>query len=129
MIARQWRMKLPHDFRQVFRHGAYARKEYLGVHYCRRNDAEDHGLVGFVVPKKALHLAVSRNRVKRQLRHIVARAIDTQKVRPSDYFVVRVYSDARNVSSSDLESLFYSAFYSAQAKFDKSLFKATRSRL
>lgn len=70
MLPRAHRMVDPADFRTTSRQGARAGTPLVVVH-CR-TDEDPHGcLVGFVVPKREIKRATGRNRVKRQLRHLM----------------------------------------------------------
>ena len=60
----------PADFRLAIRSGSRAGQQRLIVH-CRTDEDSDSRLVGFVVPKREIKRANGRNRVKRQLRHLM----------------------------------------------------------
>ena len=71
MLPGPHRLKRPSDFGQAVRRGARAATPTVVVHVMRRNDQDppEFTRVGFVVSKKVGN-AVTRNRVKRRLRHL-----------------------------------------------------------
>ena len=75
MLPGPHRLKRPSDFGQAVRRGARAATPTVVVHVMRRNDQDppEFTRVGFVVSKKVGN-AVTRNRVKRRLRHFAAEA-------------------------------------------------------
>ncbi|MEL4356427.1 MULTISPECIES: ribonuclease P protein component [unclassified Luteococcus] len=68
MLPAQTRMRHASEFRQTMRGGVRAARPTLVVHAHRTNSPPSR--VGFVV-SKAVGNAVTRNRVKRRLRHLV----------------------------------------------------------
>ena len=73
MLPGPHRLKRPSDFGQAVRRGARAATPTVVVHVIRRNDQDppEFTRVGFVVSKKVGN-AVTRNRVKRRLRHLAS---------------------------------------------------------
>lgn len=75
------------------------------LHVCSPDDADPadqvSALVGFVVPKTVGN-AVVRNRVRRQLRHLMRERV--QHLCPGESVVVRVFPAARGKDWSELES-------------------------
>ncbi|MHA6523441.1 ribonuclease P protein component [Tessaracoccus sp. G1721] len=73
MLPGPHRLKKPADFGVTVRHGSRAATPTVVVHVKRITDQNppDASRVGFVVSKKVGN-AVTRNRVKRRLRHLVA---------------------------------------------------------
>nr|WP_211354451.1 ribonuclease P protein component [Stackebrandtia albiflava] len=86
------RVRRSADFSAVLRHGRRARRGGVVVHAGRRADPHPTGArVGFVV-SKAVGGAVTRNLVKRRLRHLAAQHLPDW---PADTdFVVRALPDA-----------------------------------
>lgn len=64
------RIRLPDEFRSVFRQGTKAGSRQLVVHCLQTPDVAHAPRVGFVV-SKAVGNAVVRNRVKRRLRELM----------------------------------------------------------
>ena len=108
MLPRSNRMVNPADFRLAIRSGSRAGQQRLIVH-CRTDEESDSRLVGFVVPKSQIKRAVGRNRVKRQLRHLMA-----------DRVVVRVKADALGVTSEQLGEELDQVLARAWKKWDRS---------
>ncbi|HBX81180.1 MAG: ribonuclease P protein component [Propionibacteriaceae bacterium] len=81
MLNRDSRLRSGEDFRRTIRNGVRAGRESLVVHALRTDGPSARA--GFVV-SKAVGNAVTRNRVKRQLRHLTAARL------PSVPFVVDV---------------------------------------
>lgn len=99
MLPRAHRMRKPGDFRRVLRARKAAGTALLVV-YCRRSGDGEGGRVGFVVPKRAVRLATQRNRVKRQLRHLMCERVAGL---PADAdVVVRVRAGAVGRDSDEL---------------------------
>lgn len=59
------------DFTATFRRGVRSATSRIVVHAQADKSLEKSVLVGFVVPKKQVARATKRNRVKRQLRHLM----------------------------------------------------------
>jgi ribonuclease P protein component len=78
LLARDQRMRSGDDFRHTIRRGAKGAQPTLVAHVLMRPSAPGTGgqtSVGFVV-SKAVGSAVDRNRVKRQLRHLMRDRVD-----------------------------------------------------
>lgn len=99
MLPRAHRMVDPDDFRQTFRKGARAGNQILIVH-ARTDEERTDRLVGFVVPKREIKQATGRNRVKRQLRHLMRDRLTS--IPEGARIVVRVSGRARGRSASEL---------------------------
>ncbi|MBF0962550.1 MAG: ribonuclease P protein component [Actinomyces sp.] len=99
MLPRSNRMVNPADFRLAIRSGSRAGQQRLIVH-CRTDEDSDSRLVGFVVPKSQIKRAVGRNRVKRQLRHLMKERLGV--LPQGARVVVRVKHDALGASSCEL---------------------------
>ena len=74
MLPRAHRMVDPEDFATTIRRGSRAGNTMVVVH-CR-TDEDSTSLVGFVVPKRVIPHATGRNRVKRQLRHLMRERVE-----------------------------------------------------
>ena len=70
MLPRTARLRRPTDFARVVRYGSRAGRSTVVVH-ALQSAATDPTRVGFVV-SKTVGSAVTRNRVKRRLRHLAA---------------------------------------------------------
>jgi ribonuclease P protein component len=94
------RMRSSEDFRATVRRGAKAAQPTLVAHVVLPGpDADQVTSVGFVV-NKAVGSSVSRNRVKRRLRHLLRTRLST--VPPGSRIVVRALPAAGEASSSTL---------------------------
>lgn len=115
-------MKNPSDFLEVIKNGVRVSNKYMVVHYKtdKRNVATP--LVGFVVPKKQIPKAVDRNRVKRQIRHIIAGKIG--KIDSGTHIVIRVLADAKGQKSFELEKKLDVALQKAKEKMDNRVNKS-----
>ncbi|HJE50583.1 MAG TPA: ribonuclease P protein component [Tessaracoccus flavescens] len=71
MLPQPQRLKRPSDFGFTVRQGTRAATPTVVVHVRTLQDPPEFTRVGFVVSKKVGN-AVTRNRVKRRLRHLVA---------------------------------------------------------
>ena len=74
MLPRAHRMVDPADFTAAIRQGTRAGDPLVVVH-VRADEERNSRLVGFVVPKREIKRANGRNRVKRQLRHLMRERI------------------------------------------------------
>ena len=100
MLPRAHRMVDPEDFATTIRRGSRAGNAMVVVH-CR-TDGDSPSLVGFVVPKRALAHATARNRVKRQLRHLMRERVD--ELPAGTHVVIRVQREAHGADHSSLVS-------------------------
>ncbi|MDT9592972.1 ribonuclease P protein component [Nocardioides zeae] len=100
MLAREQRMRRGDDFAVAVRSGRRAGSRTLVCHWA---DAEDPLRVGFVV-SKAVGPAVTRNRVKRRLRHEVALLLADHALREQGLLVVRALPAAAGAELADLRS-------------------------
>ncbi|MFT3860077.1 ribonuclease P protein component [Micropruina sp.] len=73
MLAKAERLRTAEEFRTTVRRGVRAGRPTVVLHMVRTENPPSRA--GFVV-SKAVGNAVRRNRVKRQLRHLVAARID-----------------------------------------------------
>ena len=99
MLPRAHRMVDPADFTAAIRHGARAGDPLVVVH-VRADEERNSPLVGFVVPKREIKRANGRNRVKRQLRHIMRERVGS--LPPGARVVVRASGRALGASSQEL---------------------------
>lgn len=70
------------------------------VVHCRTDEASDGSLVGFVVPKREIPLASRRNRVKRQLRHLMRQRVPAMPA--GSRVVIRALKGSQDRSSTEL---------------------------
>lgn len=91
----------PEDFRLTIRQGSRAGDPLIVVH-CRTDEEMGDRLVGFVVPKKEIKRANGRNRVKRQMRHLMRDRIGSLPT--GGRVVIRVSGRALGKSSQELAS-------------------------
>ena len=68
-MQRRHRLSRSRDFDAVYRHGRSVSTRYLVLHLFDRDDDAEGPRLGVAVPK-ATGTAVTRNRIKRQLREI-----------------------------------------------------------
>ena len=99
MLPRAHRMVDPADFRSTIRTGSRGGDPLVVVH-ARTDEGEEDRLVGFVVPKREIKRANGRNRVKRQLRHLMRERI--ADLPEGSRVVVRASSKALGVPSKEL---------------------------
>jgi ribonuclease P protein component len=95
-------MRSGEDFRHTMRRGARGAQPTLVTHVVLRSSAPGtggHSSVGFVV-SKAVGSAVDRNRVKRQLRHLMRERLETLPA--GSRVVVRALPASRGAGSSTL---------------------------
>lgn len=96
MLAREWRMRDGADFARTIRRGSKRVTPTLVIHTL----PDEPTRVGFVV-SKAVGNAVTRNRVKRQLRHAMQKFAHSMSV---GHVVVRALPAAAGRSSADLSA-------------------------
>ncbi|WP_344768736.1 ribonuclease P protein component [Aeromicrobium panaciterrae] len=97
MLARAQRMRTGEDFRHTIRRGAKGVQPTLVTHVVP--GAGGQTSVGFVV-SKAVGSAVDRNRVKRQLRHLMRERLD--RLPEGSRVVVRALPAATDAGSATL---------------------------
>jgi ribonuclease P protein component len=98
VLARARRLRRSAEFDLVVRQGRRAGTPRLVVH-ALASDTEVPATVGFVVGR-TVGIAVTRNRVRRRLQHLVAARLDTLPAGSS--FVVRALPAAAQVDSDRL---------------------------
>ncbi len=106
----------PEDFKRTFRQGARAGDSVLVVH-ARTDEERDNRLVGFVVPKREIKRANGRNRVKRQLRHLMRERLDS--IPEGGRVVVRASGRALDRDSADLAAHLDSALERAWKRWER----------
>jgi ribonuclease P protein component len=114
MLPRSLRMRSSKDFRQTTRRGVRVSRPTLVVHAVRLNDGTRVGLV----VSSALGNAVTRNRVKRRLRHLAAAQVTDSPVTDSPAgtgVVVRALPRAAS-DATDLATDFRSAWHEAMSR-------------
>lgn len=94
MLPQQSRMRRSEEFQYTIRRGVRAGRSTLVVHAVTSQDLQTR--VGFVV-SRAVGNAVTRNRVKRRLRHLVAEKLTTTPAATS--FVVRALPTAATAAT------------------------------
>lgn len=105
----------PQDFRQTFRQGTRAGNQILIVH-ARTDEERNDRLVGFVVPKREIKRATKRNRVKRQLRHLMRDRLDS--IPEGGRIVVRASGKAFGCTSLELATHLDSALARAWKRWE-----------
>lgn len=116
MLARSQRMRSGDDFRHTIRRGARGAQPTLVAHVVIESgvtEADGPTSVGFVV-SKAVGSAVDRNRVKRQLRHLMRERVD--RLPPGTRVVVRALPAARGTRAATLAEHLDAALTRAGAK-------------
>lgn len=68
-VDRRHRLSRSRDFDAVYRQGRSVSTRFLVLYWFARNDGEEEPRIGLAVPRKAGG-AVTRNRLKRQLREV-----------------------------------------------------------
>jgi ribonuclease P protein component len=97
VLTRDHRLTSSQDFSRAVRDGRRAGSGRMVVHLALR--AADERRAGFVV-SRAVGAAVTRNRVKRRLRHLVRDRLD--RVPPGGLLVVRALPAAAGASPAQL---------------------------
>ena len=85
-MQRRNRLSRSRDFDAVYRHGRSTPSRFLVLYWFPREDADGEPRLGLAVPR-AIGNAVTRNRVKRQLREAWRARLDTIP-RGRDYVLV-----------------------------------------
>lgn len=89
------------DFTAAVRSGARAGSRRLVIHYCAGESGDTNpALVGVVVPKKQVLRANRRNRIKRQVRHLMRERV--AGLEPGTRVVIRGLAGADGASSAQL---------------------------
>jgi ribonuclease P protein component len=101
VLAAHQRLRRADDFATVIRRGRRAARDGLVVHLHTREEAAPGSAprAGFVVPK-AVGPAVTRNTVRRRLRHLVREELP--RLAPGTDLVIRVLPDAAGRSYTEL---------------------------
>ena len=104
MLSASHRLSTAADFRQAVRRGRRAGGPLVVVHLVTTNvdkPTNEPPRVGFVV-SKTVGPAVTRNRVKRRLRHLMRQRVDT--LAPDSLLVVRAQPASALATYRDLEA-------------------------
>ncbi|MDX6286139.1 MAG: ribonuclease protein component [Frankiales bacterium] len=120
MLPAAARLRNHRDFTAVVRSGARAGRSALTVHLAEGGQSDGaRARVGFVVGR-SLGNAVARNRVRRQLRHIVRERLARLDERaPGSRLVIRALPPAATATSTELAAAF-------DAALDRALAVSTR---
>lgn len=105
MLPAASRLRAPDEFRSVVRDGVRVGRRTLVLHVLLTPNPPSRA--GFVV-SKAVGNAVTRNRVKRRLRHLVAEVLPDQRV-PVDVVVRALPAAATSPLAEDLASAWSTA--------------------
>lgn len=101
MLPAAHRMLRSEDFTVAVRCGARAGNRRLVIHYCAGESGDTNpALVGVVVPKKQVLRANRRNRIKRQVRHLMRERVSG--LEPGSRVVIRGLAGADGASSAQL---------------------------
>src|SRR5690606_6802061 len=97
------RMRRSADFRLSTRHGVRVGRPLIVVHYLPPESPDTHrpAAVGFTVGR-SVGGAVTRNAVRRRLRHLMAARLD--QLQPGSRVVVRALPRAADASSRELDA-------------------------
>lgn len=76
-MKKKYRLLKNYQFEQLLKNGKYISNREFFVYYLYRNDTEDIR-IGISIPKKRINKAVMRNKVKRQINHMLIE-IDKKK--------------------------------------------------
>lgn len=108
------------DFTATFRRGVRSATSRIVVHAQADKSLDESVLVGFVVPKKQVAQATKRNRVKRQLRHLMREHLP--HIPAGTRVVIRAQAPAATASyhllDKDVRHCLPQALRRAQAKAD-----------
>jgi ribonuclease P protein component len=85
-VQRRYRLSRSRDFDAVYRHGRSVSTRFLVLYWFPHEEEGDDPRLGLAVPKSA-GSAVTRNRIKRQLRE-VWRALLSEVPRGRDYVLI-----------------------------------------
>jgi ribonuclease P protein component len=85
-LQRRNRLSRSRDFDTVYRQGRSVSTRFLTLYWFKRSEVAGEPRLGFAVPK-AVGNAVTRNRIKRQLREIVRRRLEAVS-QENDYVLV-----------------------------------------
>jgi ribonuclease P protein component len=85
-VQRRNRLSRSRDFDAVYRQGRSVSTRFLTLYWFQRDESIGSPRLGFAVPK-AVGNAVTRNRIKRQLRDIVREQLEAVPV-TNDYVLV-----------------------------------------
>ena len=88
-VQRKHRLSRSRDFAAVYRHGNSVSTRFLTLHWFARPDEPAEPRLGLAVPKAAGN-AVTRNRIKRQLREIWRAKLDAAAIPLSNDYVLVV---------------------------------------
>ena len=100
MLTRASRLTTGREFSQTIRHGRRAGARHLVVHLACAGHSDEPARAGLVV-SRAVGSAVTRNRVKRRLRHAVRTHLDD--LPGGSRVVVRALPAAAEASSAELD--------------------------
>jgi ribonuclease P protein component len=102
-LQRRHRLSRSRDFEAVYRHGRSFASRYLVLYWFERDEQEGEPRLGLAVPK-SLGSAVTRNRLKRQLRE--AWRAGLERVPPGrDYVLVARPGLPESAETHDLDWL------------------------
>jgi len=88
-VQRKNRLSRSRDFDAVYRHGRSASTRFLTLYWFARAEEPGEPRLGLAVPKAA-GPSVVRNRIKRQLREIWTEKLETERLSPSNDYVLVV---------------------------------------
>ncbi len=103
MLKKQNRLKKRKEFGYIYKHGSYSACKILSVIYCPSYSKPSK--IGFSVSAK-IGNAVTRNKVKRQLRSIVSTIVESLNNKYNYIFVARV-----GIENSDYTQIQNSVLY------------------
>jgi ribonuclease P protein component len=87
-VQRKNRLSRSRDFDAVYRHGRSSSTRFLTLYWFERDEEPGEPRLGLAVPKAAGN-AVTRNRIKRQLREIWRTKLQEDAIPPlNDYVLV-----------------------------------------
>jgi len=90
MLPKEYRLKRMKDFEILFKEGSFVASDLVTAKiwkinpekYPKRKYSQADLKIGFVAGLKVSKIAVSRNRIKRQMREIVRLLLREEKIRP-----------------------------------------------
>lgn len=107
MLSKKFRLKGKKNFDEVFKQGEKKNSPYFTLHYLTKSDTTNPRF-GIVISKK-IGNAVTRNKIRRQIYHILQDFLNTKNI---DYVIVCSkpittldYTDIKNTLSAIITSI------------------------
>ena len=111
MLLRENRLKNKKDFKKIFEQGKGFRQDFLFLKIIKNNLGKTK--FGFVVSKKVSKKAVTRNKIKRQLREIVRNKLKKEQIKIGIDGVLVVLQDIDGKDFKEIEKVIGTLFKKA----------------